>query len=361
MVGSVDRLVAAAHVTSVPSPTRDRDIHVPVLSSPHELLARDDVDLVHIATPPASHYELALASIRAGKHVLCEKPLALDLDRADEMLEAARRAGVLLAVNYPMRYCPITELVKGVIDSRVLGGVLAAEVTNLGSDSGLGPGHWFWDKQISGGVFVEHAVHFFDLYSRWLGPGRVINAHSETRPDGREDRVTCNVLHEGKSSPPAIVGHYHSFDQPAVLDRTEHRIICEMGDIRISGWVPMELMIDAAVDDAGAAELARRLPDTGARVLEEFPEGRRGIMGRGLLRRATKRIRMEFHAGGKKQDVYAGATRAFVADQIAWIRDRRHPRRVTAHHARDSLALAISAAKMTEKDGKYSPPSVTVL
>ena len=157
-----------------------------------ELLARRDVDIVHVATPPSGHHELAMAAIKAGKHVLCEKPLATDLAQGDEILAAAERAGVIAPVNFVLRYNPVVEAVKAIIDSRLLGGVLAGCLTNCAFDTFMPPGHWFWDKSVSGGIFIEHGVHFFDLYSYWLGPGRMIDAHADTREGtGQEDRVIC--------------------------------------------------------------------------------------------------------------------------------------------------------------------------
>ena len=66
-----------------------RDVH----TDPLELIARDDLDAVAIAAPPAGHHPLTLAALAAGKHVLCEKPFALDAAQGAEMLEAANSSG----------------------------------------------------------------------------------------------------------------------------------------------------------------------------------------------------------------------------------------------------------------------------
>ncbi|MDQ3625336.1 MAG: Gfo/Idh/MocA family oxidoreductase, partial [Verrucomicrobiota bacterium] len=65
-------------------------------ASPEALLARQDIDLVHIATPPFTHHALAWAALEAGKHVLCEKPLATDLDDARAMVALSREKRRLL-------------------------------------------------------------------------------------------------------------------------------------------------------------------------------------------------------------------------------------------------------------------------
>src|SRR5262245_26303499 len=79
-----------------------------------ELLARPDVDIVHIASQPASHCELTLKILDAGKHVLCEKPLATTVAGARRMLDAAAAARRLMVVNLIMRYDPLTPIVRAI-------------------------------------------------------------------------------------------------------------------------------------------------------------------------------------------------------------------------------------------------------
>jgi len=76
------------------------------------LLERDDVDLVDVATPGNTHHEMAIAALEAGKHVLCEKPLANTLREAKEMLDASRRAGTVNMVCFNYRRAPAVQLAK---------------------------------------------------------------------------------------------------------------------------------------------------------------------------------------------------------------------------------------------------------
>ncbi len=343
---AIVRPIAAAHVTSRPAAKADSDLPVPVLDSPGKLLARGDVDVVHIATPPASHLRLALMALKAGKHVLCEKPLALTVQQADEMIAAAAKAGLLLAVSFVMRYNPVAEATKAVIDSGVLGRVLSGRLTNCASEAGLGPKHWFWDKSISGGIFIEHGVHFFDLYRYWLGSGGVISAHAERRQEtGQEDRVTCTVRHDGG----ALVSHYHGFDQSPLISRTDHRLACEMGDVRVTGWIPLTLEVDAAVDDLGAAKLAECCSTCDIELLAAYKPEEMRTMGRGQRRLVTKRIRLRYKPRDDKQAAYADDIRSLLKDQLAFIRDRKHVRRVIETDGREALVLAEAAAQMAER------------
>ena len=83
-----------------------------------ELLRRDDVDLVYIATPPFLHHPQALAALQAGKHVIVEKPLALTVEQADELIAAARRRDRLLVTNLMQRYNPLFDAVRGLVEDR---------------------------------------------------------------------------------------------------------------------------------------------------------------------------------------------------------------------------------------------------
>jgi len=340
------RIAAVADVRAEAADRLARALGVPAFHDPAEMFACEEVTLVHIATPPASHYELVKAAADHGKHCLCEKPLAMNTDQADEMLAAAGRKGLIAPVNFILRYNAVTEAVKTILESGVMGEVLSARLTNCASDTPLGPRHWFWDKSVSGGIFIEHGVHFFDLYRYWLGPGRVISAHAETREGtSQEDRVMCEVRHDGG----AIVSHYHGFDQVAPMDRTDHRLVCEMGDIRVAGWIPLSLSVDVVVDDQGAALLADCAPGCTVTVLDRFDGERAETTGRGKDRRITRRLAVDFTPQPDKQAVYADSVRRLLADQIAFIRDARHSRRVTEQNGRDSLALAQAAATLASR------------
>ncbi len=313
--------------------------------TPEDLIECEDVDFVHLATPPSTHRELAMAAIAAGKHVLCEKPLALTVGQGDEMLQAARKAGVMIPVNFVLRHAPVTDLVKAVIDSGVLGRVLAARLTNCAKDTPLPPEHWFWDKAISGGIFIEHGVHFFDLYRYWLGEGQVIDGHVESREGTvQADRATCTVHHEGG----ALVSHYHGFDQVDLMDRTDHRLVCELGDIRVEGWIPLRIVVDAAVDDRGADILRNACPGCEIETVEEYAPDRGNTVSRGRPRRLTRRIRLSACPEPDKLMAYRQAVRTLLADQIAAARDPSHLRVVTESNGREALVLAEAATRLAD-------------
>ncbi len=305
------------------------------------LLARNDVDVVHIATPPGTHHKLALQAIEAGKHILCEKPLACSVADGEDMLAKAADAGVICPVNFVLRYNAVTDAVKRVLESGLLGEVLAGRLTNCAADTPLGPAHWFWDKAVSGGIFIEHGVHFFDLYGYWLGDGEVLDAHAEIRPGTRqEDRVGCTVRHACG----AVVSHEHGFTQAGPMDRTDHRLVCELGDLRVDGWIPLSMDLDLLMDDTGPEHLAALLPGAEIRTTAEYSPGEQDMMGRGKPRHVTRRVQAHFCPEADKQAVYARSVATLLADQLAAVADPSRKRIVAEINGLESLKLAERAA-----------------
>ena len=319
-------------------------------ADPFALVARKDIDLVHIATPPGTHEALASAALAAGKHVLCEKPLAVSVDAAERLLEQARAHRRILPVNFILRYLPITEHVRQVLDSGLLGAPLRAVLENYATDAPLPPAHWFWDRGQSGGIFIEHGVHFFNLYESWFGPGQVVSAHVDTRPDtSMEDRVTCLVRHGNG----VLAGHYHGFDQPAVRDRATHRILCERGDIVVSGWIPEELQVEALVTAAGQERLRALLPGATVTAVEMLAEP---VRGRGVVSDADRRVAVTLGADRDKPGLYRGALTALMADQLAFIRDPAHRRTVSEADGLRALDIAVAADRLARVDGRTEAP-----
>src|SRR5690606_8620341 len=109
------------------------------------LLELPQLDLVYIATPPFLHFDQVKRSLEAGEHVICEKPLALSLAEADELVDLAGRRDLLLVANLVQRYNRVFDLVRELISRRLLGEVLRGYFENSASDENLPPEHWFWD------------------------------------------------------------------------------------------------------------------------------------------------------------------------------------------------------------------------
>jgi len=307
------------------------------------LLASPEVDLVYIATPPFLHYAQARAALLAGKHVVCEKPLALTVPEADELLTLARAGDLLCIANLMQRYNPLFEKVRLLIESRVLGECLYGRFENFAADEGLGANHWFWDRTKSGGIFIEHGVHFFDVFEGWLGAGAVVAAQRVLRPGtGVEEQVQCTVRHA--SGP--LVNYHHSFTQPGRLDRQEFRLLFERGDLTLEEWVPVRARMHAVVNEEQTRTLSDLFPGATLNVLKSYGGHDRAARGRGKEVDASQQIELLHGLGDDKSRRYCELLRALFTDQLAWLKDRTHPRRITERNGRDSLAMAAAATQL---------------
>lgn len=133
-----------------------------------DMLATAQLDVVSIATPNAFHKPLTLQALAAGAHVLCEKPMALNAEEAQEMADAAQVAGKRLMINFSYRFTEQSWALKQQVDSGLLGDVYFAR-TSWHRRRGLpGFGGWFGQKKLAGGgPLIDLGVHRIDL-ALWL-------------------------------------------------------------------------------------------------------------------------------------------------------------------------------------------------
>jgi myo-inositol 2-dehydrogenase / D-chiro-inositol 1-dehydrogenase len=148
-----------------------------------------DVDVVDICSPTHLHHEMALKAAAAGKHIVCEKPLARTTEQAREMLAACRKAGVQLLVAHVVRFFPEYALAHSAVAEGQIGkpGVIRL---HRGSYRPKKPaGNWFLDEAKSGGILMDLMIHDYD-YARWVaGEVETVSAHrvTELHPDAPVD------------------------------------------------------------------------------------------------------------------------------------------------------------------------------
>jgi predicted dehydrogenase len=145
-----------------------------------EIVFRSDVDAVVVSTPTKFHAEIALSALEAGKHVLCEKPLARTTAECQQIVEAARRANRVLKTGFNYRHMAHTRKAKELLEAGSIG---PAYFLRCRYGHGGRPGyecHWCTDADLSGGgVLQEQGIHMIDLVRVLLGePSRVL---AETR------------------------------------------------------------------------------------------------------------------------------------------------------------------------------------
>jgi predicted dehydrogenase len=158
-----------------------------VVSSVAELLER--VDVVDICTPTPSHLEYTRLAASAGKHVVCEKPIALNLSDAQAMMDACRTANVRLFIAHVVRFFPQYRAAKDACSSGQIGDLGVIRLKRAAYRPQIQGENWFLDDSKSGGMIVDLMIHDFD-YARWLG-GDVERVYARSargiRPDSPGD------------------------------------------------------------------------------------------------------------------------------------------------------------------------------
>ncbi len=156
---------------------------VPAFGSLEEMLAAVPSDLVSVCTPSGLHPPHAILAARAGRHVLTEKPMAISLAAADEMVHACDAAGVQLFVVKQNRLNPAIQLLKRAVDKGRFGRLYMANVTVRWTrpqayyDAEPWRGTWEFD----GGAFMNQASHYVDLMQWLMGPAESVMAKTATQ------------------------------------------------------------------------------------------------------------------------------------------------------------------------------------
>lgn len=321
------------------------------VGEPEDLLSDSDVELVYIATPPFLHFDQALAALTAGKHVICEKPLALTVDEANRLVEVAQERDLLMITNLMQRYNPVFGKVQRLIGERIMGKFLHGQFENYAADENLPADHWFWDPAKSGGIFIEHGVHFFDLFAGWLGPGKVAAAVGGIRPKtGIEEQVECLVRYADDT----WVSFYHGFHQAQRMDRQVMKLVFEHGDLTLLDWIPTRIRIHALVDEQENRHLAELFPTATLDITAMYSPSDRVVHSRHQSTDVFQMVELADGDQDQKQHRYGRILRAMLADQLAWIRDRSHRRVITETNGRDSLVVAYEATRLAHEEEQRS-------
>ncbi len=303
------------------------------------LLADPNVDIVSVATPPNTHKDLAIAALRARKHALVEKPLALNEADGLEIKRVAEEAGRVATVNFVLRYNRIVEMLRELTQHGVLGKPRRCDLRNYAMQDTVPEGHWFWNPEVSGGILTEHGVHFFDL-AGWVLDTRaaVTCSMSAKRKPGMEDRVFAAVHYEND-----VIGTYwHSFSRPRELETTTFHFAFDLGEIEVIGWIPLELCIWGWTDKQGLDRIkglkqdididAKRMNPSKAHSSEFFYE---------VEYEVNARVRLD----QPKLEIYAQNLRDLMADFIIATDDPTHELRVTIDDAIEAVRVAEMATK----------------
>jgi len=163
------KIVAVADTNKILLEERAEEFNIPhTYQTYQDMLAQEDLDIVSIATPNSLHLPMALAAFKAGCHVLCEKPMALSAEQGKQMLEASKKAGKRLMINFSFRFAPQSLALKQQVDAGTFGDIYYARTLWLRRRYIPRFGGWFGQKAMSGGgPLIDLGVHRLDL-ALWL-------------------------------------------------------------------------------------------------------------------------------------------------------------------------------------------------
>ncbi len=177
------------------------------------LLAAGVADLVGVLVPPAAHAEVACLAIEAGCHVLVEKPLALSLDDADDIVRAASGRATLAMTGFHMRWHRLLVQARALVRAGRLGAMESIRATWNSPRGDAGIPDWKRRRATGGGALVELAIHIADLW-RWLPDTDVTDVLARARHGGRDDE---NVLLSARLANGALA-------EASASERTSHDI-----------------------------------------------------------------------------------------------------------------------------------------
>lgn len=145
----------------------------------NEMLALAEIDAVSVCTWNAAHADCAIAALNAGKHVLCEKPMSISKERAEEMKAAADKNGKLLMIGFVRRFGNDCTMLQDFIRTDYFGEFYYAKATYLRRNGN--PGGWFGDKSRSGGgPLIDLGVHVIDLVRYLFGNPKPVSVYGAT-------------------------------------------------------------------------------------------------------------------------------------------------------------------------------------
>jgi predicted dehydrogenase len=179
-----------------------------------DVLRDAEVDAVYVATPVRAHVEQAVAAAEAGKHVLCEKPMALDVAGCDRMIAAARHSAVRLGVAYYRHHYPVVARLRDIVRSGEIGRPVLAqaqafEMFDVPPDH---PRAWFLKKaEAGGGPMMDFGCHRIEVLLDLLGPVALVRGFpSNVRFRDREVEDTCLAHLRFESGAEAVLAVTHA-------------------------------------------------------------------------------------------------------------------------------------------------------
>lgn len=199
------------------------------------LLADPDVQAVYIASPVSLHYDQIIAAAKAGKHILCEKPLTMNLEETVQAVAACQKAGVFLQEGYMMKFHGAHQTIRELIADGKLGKIVYMRA-QLSCWYPPMPGAWRQDPaKGGGGSLIDMATHLYDLLEYFVGPIRKLVAFTGNQVQNYKSEDSSTTLLEFANGAHATVDAF--FCVPDEASRTRLEIYGSNGSIFAEGTI----------------------------------------------------------------------------------------------------------------------------
>ena len=183
-------VVAIAGKTPSHIDSLQRKFKIPYGYTDHRvLLEKHRLDAVNVTTPTATHCSIVIDSLKAGCHVLCEKPMAMSLDEADKMIEAERESGRIVMLGFSQRFYKEFTHMKEIVEQGKLGKI---KVAWFRRGISMPPQKWYSEKGKSLGVTCEVAIHAID-WLRWIMDAKIVQVSAEVTEHADYSGIDDNV------------------------------------------------------------------------------------------------------------------------------------------------------------------------
>lgn len=278
------------------------------------MLDDTDVDVIDVCTPTYLHADHVIAAAKARKHIMCEKPMALDLESCDTMIKAVDDAGVAMMVGQVIRFWPEYRLIKEFVEADTYGPVRWVSARRLSAPAGWAWQNWIEDPARSGGAIHDLHIHDLDFIAYLIGPPGEMQTRGIPGPGGGLDTaLSLGWHHKGGASSYAEGSLNMAAGFPFSMAVT---VVCEKGTIRF---------------DSGATPSLVVYPEKGGEVVPALPEPKADLAA---------------ESGGNISDLggYYNEIKYFTECLLA----QRKPQTVTPESAREAVRLCLAARKSAE-------------
>jgi predicted dehydrogenase len=326
------RIVGLADVDDERMRRASKDFFIPFTCKDyHQLLAREDIDIVDVCTPPNLHEPMVIAALEADKYVLCEKPIAHSLASADRIIAASDAHPGKLSIIYQLRYLPEARRIVWLREQGYLGELSFARFSRYGSlPSGKSKAWWGRWEVAGGGAVMTQCIHEIDMMLQLFGPVANVTARMSTLGNPIESEDTFSATLEMESG--AVVSCFCT-----LAGQINYAINWDIVGVKGSVHYPWKIQsLDRGVRSAATKDALKQFPSSNQRKM--LP----GLPGK-ILAKVLRKLGV-----GKRSD--PSRHRPYFAAFIEAIESGREVP-VTPREARRSLevATAIYAAAITRE------------